>query len=196
MKIWLPLKFTKKSNKAQRMDAQMMMVNNSFGHWFTDIDIMRYPDDMRILLTNISVDIYQYSNEQLKYLPQNSVNKLLKTILYSHKPVYLAKDIDRRPNNHEDDNKRSDLSLTYCIAQLQDYIFEKHVYRIPLSLIVDLGLVNFSMKTDTRIILTLERNMNNLFESNKKLATIPDNPDALIEIYDRPYISYEEINLT
>ena len=157
MKIWLPLKFTKKSNKAQRMDAQMMMVNNSFGHWFTDIDIMRYPDDMRILLTNISVDIYQYSNEQLKYLPQNSVNKLLKTILYSHKPVYLAKDIDRRPNNHEDDNKRSDLSLTYCIAQLQDYIFEKHVYRIPLSLIVDLGLVNFSMKTDTRIILTLER---------------------------------------
>ena len=124
MKICFPLKFTKKSNKAQKMDAQMMMVNNSFGHWFTDIDIRRYPDDMRILPTNNSVDIYQYSNEQLKYLPQNSVNKLLKTILYSHKPVYLAKDIDKRPNNDEDDNKRSDLSLTYCIAQLKDYIFE------------------------------------------------------------------------
>ena len=103
-------------------------------------------------------------------------------MLHSNKPVYLAKDVDRRPNNDDDDNKRSDLNLTYRIAQLKDYIFEKHVYRIPLSLIVDLGLVNFSMKTDTKIILTLERNMNKLFESNKKLAGIPDNPEALIQI--------------
>ena len=38
--------------------------------------------------------------------------------------------------------------------------------------------------------------MNKLFESTKKLAAIPDNPDAFINVYDRPYISYEEINLT
>ena len=38
--------------------------------------------------------------------------------------------------------------------------------------------------------------MNKLFESNKKSAAIPDNPDALIQIYDRSYISYQEINLT
>ena len=82
MKICLPLKFTKKSNKAQRVDAQMMKVNNFFGHWFTDIDIRRYPDDMRILPTNNSVDIYQYSNAQMKYLPEKSVKKLLKIMLY------------------------------------------------------------------------------------------------------------------
>ena len=52
------------------------------------------------------------------------------------------------------------------------------------------------MKTDTKIILTLETTMNKLFESNKKLAAIPNNPDALIQIYDRPYISFQEINLT
>ena len=69
-------------------------------------------------------------------------------------------------------------------------------YRIPLSLICDLGLVNFSFKTDLRIILTLERNMNNLFESNKKVTAIPNNPDALIQFYNRPYIWYQEINLT
>ena len=51
------------------MDAQMITINNCFGHWFTDIDIRRYPDDTRILQTNNSVDIYQYSNAQLKYLP-------------------------------------------------------------------------------------------------------------------------------
>ena len=61
---------------------------------------------------------------------------------------------------------------------------------------VNFGLVNFSMKTNTKIIPTLERNMNKLFESNRKLAVIPDNPNTLIQIYDRPYISYQEINLT
>ena len=41
-----------------------MTVNNFFGHWFTDIDIRRHPDDKRILPTNNSLDIYQYSNAQ------------------------------------------------------------------------------------------------------------------------------------
>ena len=71
--ICLPFKLTKKSNEAQKMDAQMMTVNILFGHWFTDTDIRRYPDDMRILPTNNSVDIYQYSNAQLKYLPENPI---------------------------------------------------------------------------------------------------------------------------
>ena len=69
----------------------MMVVNIFFGHWFTDIDIRRYPDDTRILPTSNSVDIYQYSNV----------------------PVDLDKDVDRRPNNNEDDNKHSDPNLTY-----------------------------------------------------------------------------------
>ena len=52
MERCLPLKFTKKSNKALQMDAQMVTVNNFFGHWFTDIDIRRYPHYMGILPTN------------------------------------------------------------------------------------------------------------------------------------------------
>ena len=60
MEICLTLKFTKRTNKAQQMDAQMITVNNFFEHWFTDIDIRHYPDDKRILPTNNSVDIYQY----------------------------------------------------------------------------------------------------------------------------------------
>ena len=59
MKIRLPLKFTKKSYKAQQMDSQMITVNNFFGHCFTDTDIRRYPDDTRILPANNSVDVYQ-----------------------------------------------------------------------------------------------------------------------------------------
>ena len=93
-----------------------MTVDNFFGHWFTDIDIRRHPDDKRILPTNNSLDIYQYSNAQLKYLPEKSVKTLLETMLYSSKPVYLDADIDRRPNNNDDDNKRSDPNLTYRIT--------------------------------------------------------------------------------
>ena len=52
---------------------------------------------------------------------------------------------------------------------------------------MDLGLVNFSMKTDTKF--TLERNVNKLFESTKKLVAIPSEPDALILFHDRPYIA-------
>ena len=66
----------------------------------------------------------------------------MKTKLYLNKPVYLAANTDRRLNNDNDNNKRSDPNLTYHIAQLKDYLFEKNVYRIPLSLVCDLGKVS------------------------------------------------------
>ena len=63
-------------------------------------------------------------------------------------------------------------------------------------MLIDLGLVNFAENTDTKFLFTLERNMNRLFESNEKVATIPTEPGTLIQFHDQPYISYEEINLT
>ena len=150
---------------------------------------------MVILPTNNSVSIANYSNAQMKHLPAKSVDKLMKTMLYYNKPIYLDDDDDRRSHNSATDNGSTDPNLTYRIAELKDYIFQKHVYRIPLTVICDLGKCNFTMKTDNRIIITLERNLNKLFESNKKVTNIPTVPDALIQIYDRPYISYQEINL-
>ena len=61
----------------------------------------------------------------MKYLPEKSVKKLLKTMLYSNKWVYLAKDTKRRPNNDSDNDKRSDPNFTYRIAQLKGYILKK-----------------------------------------------------------------------
>ena len=57
-------------------------------------------------------------------------------------------------------------------------------------------MVNFTITTDTKILITLEREVNRVFETNKKLAAIPASPDALANIYDRPYISYQELKLT
>ena len=120
MEICLLPTFTKKTNKNLLLDSQMMMVNNFFGHLFIDIDIRWYPDDMRILPTNNSVNIYQCSNAQLKYLPEKSVKKLLKTMLYSKKPVYLEKGTERKSNNNTDDEKRSDSNLTYSLKELKN----------------------------------------------------------------------------
>ena len=132
----------------------------------------------------------------MKYLPKKAVKKLLKTLLYSNKPVYLDEDVDVRPNNRDDDNKRTDPNLTYRLKELKDYIFEKHVYRIPLGLIVDLDLVNFAIKIDTKILITLKRDLNKLFETTVKAVNIPSSPNAVIFFYDRQYISYQELNLT
>ena len=55
METCLPLKFTKKSNKAQKMDAQMMTVNTFFGHWFTDIDIKGKLIGLKFLLFMINL---------------------------------------------------------------------------------------------------------------------------------------------
>ena len=41
-------------------------------------------------------------------------------------------------------------------------------------MLVELGLFNFAMKTDTKFSFNLQRNMNKLFETTKKAAAIPD----------------------
>ena len=52
------------------------------------------------------------------------------------------------------------------------------------------------MKTDTKFLFNLQRNMNKLFETRVKADSIPDEPDALIQFHDWPYIAYQEVNLT
>ena len=105
------------------MDGDLITVNNFFGHWITDMDIRRYPDDTRILPTNNNVDVYQFSNSQLKYLPKDSVATLLKSFFYWNKAVYLDANVDRGLNNNDDINKPSNPNLTYRNAKLKDWFF-------------------------------------------------------------------------
>ena len=57
---------------------------------------------------------------------------------------------------------------------------KKNYFRIPLGILLDLGLINFSMKTDTKFSFTLQGNMNKIFESKKH----------------RRYIAYQKFTLT
>ena len=132
----------------------------------------------------------------MKHLPEKSVKNLVKTMLYSNKAVYLDDDDDRRSHTSTTAAERTELNLTEGIKVFKNYIFQKSVYRIPLTLLCDLGKCNFSSKTDNRIVITLERILNKLFESNEKVNAIPADPDVFLNIYARSYISYQEINLT
>ena len=222
MEVVIPIKFTKKSDKTSALDKTVTTVNNFFGHWFKDIEVLRYPDDKQILPTNNTVSVANYSNAQLKYLPTKALKPLEKTLLYSNVPVYYINGEDRRSiaaatlvsttnlsgtakKNAEDKNEkatakaieeRSDFNLIYRLKTFKTTIDSEKVYRIPLLYLCELGKVNFSINTDTRINIILERNLNKLFESNKVATAIPENPDAHINFFARPYISYQETHLT
>ena len=195
MCLVLPIQFTKKTTKTAQMDDELITVNNFFGHWIKDIDRRRYPDDGRILTANNTGDLYQYSAQQLRYLPKDAL-KSEKTFLYQEKPVVFTGSKDGHSATSNTAAYRTDANLDARITSFKGYLFKKNYYRIPLELLVDLGLINFAEKTDTKLVFTLERNMNKLFESKEKVTAIPDEPDALIQFLGMPYISYQEISLT
>ena len=197
MEIVLPIKFTKKSATTSALDADLVPVNNFFCRWFTDIYIKRYADDLRILPTDKTIEIHDYAEGQLKYLPDNSLKKIKKSFLYTNDPIHFAANTDRRPNNADTDVLRGDSNLIWRKTNFAARIASETEYRIPLGLITDLGLCNFPIQTDTRMVITLERNLNKLFEDLKKRAAIPTtDPDANTYYFDRPYIDYQEITLT
>ena len=197
MEIVLPIKLLKKSNKSADIDGNLIPVNNFFCRWFTDIGIKRYPDDLRILPTDKTIEIHDDAEAQLKYLSEDSFKKIRKSILYTNHAVYLSGNNDRRANNAATEALRGEENLTYRKANFPNRYESEEPYRIPLGLITDLGLCNFPIQTDTRFVITLERNLNKLFEDLTKRAAIPTtDPDASIEFFDRPYIAYQEIILT
>ena len=49
-------------------------------------------------------------------------------MLYSNKTVYLDKDFDRKSNDNDDNDKRSDPNLTYRVQQIKDYLLKKNAY--------------------------------------------------------------------
>ena len=64
MEVVLPIWFVKKSAKTTAPAGTLVLVNNFFTRWFTELDIKRYPDDMKILPTDKTLEIYHYPNAQ------------------------------------------------------------------------------------------------------------------------------------
>ena len=83
MCIVLPIQIKNATNIVQNVNV--ITVNNFFCHWLKEIDARHYPDDVRILPTNNTVEIYQYAAQQLKHLPKKYLDDIRETLLYEKK---------------------------------------------------------------------------------------------------------------
>ena len=147
--IVLPVQIKKRTSAAQNIDATMITVNNFFLHWLKEVNIKCYPDDIRNLPTNNTIDIYRYSENMLKHLPAKSLDTIKETLLYNKENVIIPRGRDRRSNMSDTPADRTDANLASRIADFHSLIGQKLYYRIPL-----------------KFIFSFESNLNKLFESN------------------------------
>ena len=196
-----PLKIKKKTNVANNITADEITVNNFFAHWIKEIDIKGYGDDVPILpLTNM-VEVYNYSDAQLKHVPNYASEVLRYDLLYSKKKVKLPAGQDRRAEHTaagKDANKRTDDNIDDRIEKFQDQLKTMRYYRIPLKYICDIGLVNQPVRFNTQWQLTFETNMQRLFESKANQAAaaeLPNSVDAKIVLDSAPYVLYHQFDL-
>ena len=85
--ICFPTKIKKSSDKSSDIDSDLITVNNFFAHWVKEISITKYGSDKELPPTFSLWEIYQYSDQMLKHLPPDALKTILKTHLYSKKPV-------------------------------------------------------------------------------------------------------------
>ena len=167
-----------------------MRVNTFFAHFIKEIDTRRYGDNIRILPTNNTINIYRYYDAMLKHMPDDALKTYDETLLYSKTAIKLANNVHRRPNNT--DNSRTDDNLDDRIDKFHDLLGKKKIYRIPLRFLIDLGLVNFPISFDTRYILTLERDFKQVDWIEKKVNPIAES-DAKIIIFSRTWCKNNNI---
>ena len=196
-----PLKIKKKTNNATDIAATEITVNNFFGHWIKEIDIKRLGDDVPVLPTKNTIEIYKYSDAMLKHVPKKALKVIENDLLYSRKKVKLPAGEERRDEhtaNAENANNRTDDNIDERIQKFQNQLKTDYFYRIPLKYICNLGKVNQPIRFNTKWRITFEQDMQRLFEANTNLdaaAGLPDTVDAKIILKSTPYLLYTQFKL-
>ena len=199
--IVFPLKIKKKTNVANDILATEITVNNFFAHWIKEIDIKRLGDDVPVLPTTNTIEIYKYSNAMLKHVPKKALKVIENDLLYSRKKVKLPAGEERRDEhtaNAENANNRTDDNIDERIQKFQNQLKTDYFYRIPLKYICNLGKVNQPIRFNTKWRITFEQDMQRLFEANTNLgaaAGLPDTVDAKIILKSTPYLLYTQFKL-
>ena len=199
--IVFPLKIKKKTNVANDILATEITVNNFFAHWIKEIDIKRLGDDVPVLPTTNTIEIYKYSDAMLKHVPKKALKVIENDLLYSRKKVKLPAGEERRDEhtaNAENANNRTDDNIDERIQKFQNQLKTDYFYRIPLKYICNLGKVNQPIRFNTKWRITFEQDMQTLFEANTNLgaaAGLPDTVDAKIILKSTPYLLYTQFKL-
>ena len=126
-------------------------------------------------------------------MPKDALKTIQNDLLYSKKNVAIySTNNDRRAHYTKSTaaaGNTTDKSLTDRIAKFQEQLKNECVYRIPLKLLCDIGLVNQCFKFNTKYILTLETNMRKLF-TDALLSVDADNVFTGVS-----YFMYEQFQL-
>ena len=190
MCIVLPTEIKKIKNKAANVNV--ITVNNFFYHWLKELDARRYPDDIRTLPINNTVEIYGYAAQQLKHLPKKSLDNIRETLLYEKKPVILNNGRDRRSNTSTTPADRTDANLGEIVTDSLTLYGKKIYYRIPLGFFISIGLVNFP-----HIFIQIRKQPKQIIRNKRKTwqYTKRTRPDTSIIFHKTPYTSYPQITL-
>ena len=114
MHLCIPMQINKKTNVVADIDDDLIVVNNFCAHFIKEIICLLClcGDNVRILPTSNTVGVYRYSDAMLKQMSEKALETYENTLLYSKKPVKLPSNNDRRLNNDDDANNRTDHNLT------------------------------------------------------------------------------------
>ena len=105
-------------------------------------------------------------------MPEKALKTIEKSLFYSKKTVALAGRSNWRAHGTNDTNaaNRTDENTTKEIAKFANQLQNEFTYGIPLKFLCDVGLANQIFKFSKNCILTLETDMQKLFETNANQA--------------------------
>ena len=83
--LCFPRKIKPAADTNNDIAAGIITINNFFAHWISEIVVKRYGEDIAISPLTSTVDIYRYSQEILKDLPENALKTIENDLLYSKK---------------------------------------------------------------------------------------------------------------
>ena len=91
VRLCFPMKIKSATDNNNDIAAGVIAVNNCFAHLIKEIDIKRYGGDIPILPLTNTVEIYRYSDEMLKHMPEKELKTIKNNSLSSKSQ--LTKDV-------------------------------------------------------------------------------------------------------
>ena len=122
--LCFPLKIKSAADNDNDITAGVITVNNFFAHWIKEIDIERYVDDIALLPLTNTVDVYRYSDELLKHMPEDALRTKENDFLYNKKKVVMYCNDNDRCTHYTTTNStarnRTNENLRERIEKFQD----------------------------------------------------------------------------
>ena len=120
MTLVVPIYFKKSTDKTA--DVDVVTVNTFFAGWLKEIDIRRYPNGVRILPTNKTIE---HAAQQIKHLPRKPLDDIKETISYDKNTVVLLGNRDRRLSKTDTPADRTDANLSERVTDFYGLLNKK-----------------------------------------------------------------------